>query len=116
MKCVSKKTGKSQVLEISGSLTAARSADLKKEIQNGLKKGSELQLVIKKVEDLDFSFLQILSSAQKTAKKENKELTVKLPVPDSVVESVLLAGLQNNGACRTDNSLWYSITSQSTGA
>lgn len=116
MRVLSKKTDKTQVLEISGSLTAAWSADLKKEIQEGLKKGPGLELVIKKVEDVDLSFLQVISSALKTAQKEDKELSVKLPVPDPVVESVILAGLHNHGACRIENCPWCGINTQSTGA
>jgi len=116
MRVQRKNTDKTQVLEISGSLTAAWSADLKKEIQGGLKKSSGLQLVIKKVEDVDLSFLQVISSALKTAQKEDKELTLKLPVPDPIVESVILAGLHNHGDCRIKNCLWCSIKTQSTGA
>jgi anti-anti-sigma regulatory factor len=111
-----KKTDKTQILEISGSLTAAWSADLKKEIQGGLKKGPRLQLVIKKVEDVDLSFLQVILAALKTAQAEDKELTLKLPVPDPIVENVILAGLHNHGACSIDDCLWCSIKTQSTGA
>lgn len=103
------------MLEISGTLTAAWSTDLKKEILGGLKKGPELRLVIGKVTDVDLSFLQIVSSALKTAQREGKELTMKLPVPDPVVESVILAGLQNHGSCQTDGCLWCSIETQSSG-
>ncbi len=111
-----KRTDKSQVLEISGSLTAASSAELKKEIQGGWKKGPSLQLVIKKVENVDLSFLQVVAAALKTAQMESKELTLKLPVPDSIVESVILAGLSNHGACRIEDCLWCNIKTQSTGA
>ncbi len=115
MRITMKKTGNSQVLELTGSLTAAWSADLKRAIQSGLKKGPELQLVIKNVEDVDLSFIQVISSALKTAQKEDKELTVKLPVPDPVVESVILAGLQNHGTCRIDSCLWCGIVTQDSG-
>lgn len=116
MRVSRKKEGRTQVLEISGTLTAAWSADLKRAIQSGLKKGPELRLVIGKVEDVDLSFLQIVSSALKTAQREGKELTMKLPVPDPVVESVILAGLQNHGTCRAESCLWCSIKTQSSGA
>ena len=116
MNLTREKTGNSQVLEISGSLTAAWSADLKKEIQVGLKESSGVLLVIKNVEDMDLSFLQVVAAALKTAQQENKELTLKLPVPDLFVEKVILAGLQNHGACLTDNCLWCGINNQTSGA
>jgi len=111
-----KKTDEIQVLEISGSLTAAWSTDLKKELQEGLKEGSGLQLVIKNVKEVDLSFLQVISAALKTAQYEDKELTVKLPVPDLVTESIILAGLNNHGRCQTDGCFWCSIQTQSSGA
>ena len=110
-----KKTDEIQVLEISGSLTAAWSADLKKELLEGLSEGSELQLVIRNVSEVDLSFIQVISAALKTAQNEDKEFTVKLPVPDPVTENVILAGLNNHGSCQADGCLWCSIQTQSSG-
>ena len=116
MNLTREKTGNTQVLEISGSLTAPWSADLKKEIQAGFNESSALQLVIGKVKELDLSFIQTIAAALKTAQIDDKELKVELPVPDLLVENVILAGLQNHGICQSENCLWCDIKNQNSGA
>jgi anti-anti-sigma regulatory factor len=111
-----KKAGATQVLEISGSLTVGQSAELKKAIQGSLKKSKELQLVIKQVDEVDLSFLQVIAAAIKSAESENKKFVFQFPVPDQVLESVILGGLQNHGSCQAESCLWCLIEAQGPGA
>ena len=110
-----KKEDKNQLLEISGSLTVAWCAHLKKELQKSLKKGQNLQLEIKNVAEVDLSFIQVLCAAIKTFRNENKELVVKLPVPDLVAENIRLAGLNNHGSCQAGDCLWCDVQNQGSG-
>lgn len=103
-------------LKISGSLTAPRSAELKNSIFNDLNQGGRLQLVISDVDDVDITFLQILSAAMKTARSGDGQLTVRQPVPGILYLSIIDAGLQNHGTCDAGNCLWCEMVNQSSGA
>ena len=115
MRMTSSNSGKSRVLKLSGSLTVASSGKLRKAVISGLEKDNGLELVLGKVEEVDLSFLQIIASASKTAREENKKFAVRLPVPDPVVEAVILSGLANHGSCDDASCAMCSIGAQSSG-
>ena len=81
MSKASNNAAKVREIKISGSLTGPRSTELKDRISSGLKKEGQLQLVIRDVDTVDLTFLQIIAAAMKTARKDNRELSVRLPVP-----------------------------------
>ena len=103
-------------LRISGSLTGPRSAELKDKIRNSLKKEGQLQLVVRDEDVVDLTFLQIISAAMKTAKKDNIKVKIQLPVPDVLSQSIIDAGLQNHGVCRADYCLWCEVINQGSGS
>lgn len=109
MKIESRKNKTSTVLEISGSLTAPNSMDLKKSFQEALNGTSNLVLVLKNVKEVDLTFIQLLASAVKTAHGESKELELKLPVPDLVAESIIETGLPNHGTCLNEKCPWCQV-------
>jgi len=112
MRISRKKRGNNRVVEVAGSLTVASSCELKKAVQENLGKGSHLELAISDVTDVDLSFIQIIAAAMKMAEKGDREFTVRIPVPETVVNSVKLAGLLNHDRCSKNNCVWCSINEQ----
>lgn len=112
MRISQKKNGNSRVVEIAGSLTVASSFDLKKAVLENLRKGNRLELVIGDVTDVDLSFIQIIAAAIKSAERDDREFTVRTPIPEQVVTSVKLSGLLNHDKCSKKSCAWCSINAQ----
>ena len=107
-----KNKGHKRLVEVSGSLTVANASNLKKTILANLKKGHHLELIVGDVTDVDLSFIQIIAAANKSAEKGDREFTIRSPVPEPVVRSLMLAGLLNHERCSVTNCLWCSINTQ----
>ena len=103
-------------MEVSGTLTVAKSLKLKKALLENLRKESRLELVFGKVAEMDLSFIQILAAAVKSAEKGDRAISIKMPVPDILVENLKISGFLNHSNCVKASCVWCSIKEQGQGA
>ena len=110
-----KENGK-RVIEVSGALTVAGSRTLKKAIQENLRKGCRLELVIGETSEVDLSFIQLMGAAMKTAEKGDREFILRPPVPEPVVKGLELSGFLNHTRCVKSGCVWCAVREMVEGA
>jgi anti-anti-sigma factor len=103
------KSGKKGVLRLKGMLTISQAEELKKTLIKALKKVNELEVDLKKVDEIDISCLQLLCSAHKTAAKSSKRLVLGSDVPEDITHNIMHSGYFRTVGCinkEKDKCLW----------
>jgi anti-anti-sigma factor len=103
------KSGKKGVLKLKGMLTISQADDLKNALIKAFKKVTELEVDLKKVDEIDISCLQLLCSAHKTAVKSRKRLVLGGDVPEEIVQNIMHSGYYRPVGCinkQKDKCLW----------
>lgn len=103
------KSGRKGVLRLKGMLTIRQAEDLKKALLRALKKVKELEIDMKKVDEIDIACLQLLCSAHKTAAKSKKKLVLGNNVPDEIIQDIMCSGYFRPVGCINkdrDKCLW----------
>lgn len=91
------------VLSISGELTIRVASEARKALLRAMDKSMVIEIDLKKVTCVDFTFLQILCSAHHTANRLNKQLTFSRPFPRPLSEAAETAGFFRHTGCNQDS-------------
>jgi anti-anti-sigma factor len=83
------------VVEFSGDINVAGSAELKQLLMQAFSTGKEVQLDLSKAAALDVTAIQLLWAAARHAEKANTVLTVAGVVPEAIHNSVREAGFEH---------------------
>jgi len=84
--------GTRDVLTIEGAMTVQRVVELKAVLVDALAKSARVAIDLSRVTEVDLCGLQLLCSAQRTAFRSRKRLTLAGPTPDVVRRAVDEAG------------------------
>lgn len=79
--------------EISGEFTIEQSENIKKLFIENLDKFNAFEVKVKETESFDLSALQLLIAFKKKVEKENKQLHLKMVLPDNIKELSERSGL-----------------------
>jgi anti-anti-sigma factor len=86
------KSGRKGTLKLKGMLTISQAEDLKKALVKALKKVTELEVDLQKVDEIDIACLQLLCAAHKTASKSNKKLVLGNDISDEIIHDIMSSG------------------------
>jgi len=96
-------------LSPNGELTVAGADGFKDALVKSLEKADTIEINLNEVTTIDLSCLQLLCSAHRSAVKEGKVLTVKVPASPVFFEARKSAGFMYSKPCRfvtTEDCLW----------
>ena len=79
---------------ISGDLTIANANYIKQELSQALQKYGILKVNIEAVESLDLSVLQLIFAFQRAAISEDKQIDLKMDLPEDTLRLVKISGLE----------------------
>lgn len=92
------KAGKANI-KLDGDLSVANASDLKGALVKVLDNADAIEIELDKVTSIDFASLQLMCSANLTADKMGKTLTVKDPSAPVFKEAWSNAGFENYAPC-----------------
>jgi anti-anti-sigma regulatory factor len=84
----SKETREAAVLKMGGRLTVERVSEMKGKVLKALAKRKDVVLELKKLSEVDLSFIQLLFAAQRSAERRGRRLKLGGPVPDIFTKAV----------------------------
>lgn len=96
------RSGRTTLITLGGDLTIGRVAEIKGIILKALDAGECLVLQISGCKTMDFSFLQLLCSAHRTASRSDKFLKLDDTLPELFFEAVDEAGYFRERGCAYD--------------
>ena len=87
----SKNKGVSEV-EFNGQLNINNIEKIAKDLKTNLNFGNSLNIVIKKVENIDLAFIQLIYSLKIKGKKEQNEVSISIDIPKDLKNLIINAG------------------------
>jgi len=103
----------STVLQLTGALTIQNISEMKKILLEVLERANTVRIDCSFAEKMDFSWLQLLCSAHRSALVFGKSLVVEAPYPDGFHAIKAEAGFDRHCSCplsdREDNCIWVGI-------
>ncbi len=82
-----KNSGKVNVLVLSGSLTIDRAGEIKKIFLEAISRFKSFQVAFDNVEEVDFTFLQLLQAAKRSVDNKKKSFTLATPLPPALAKA-----------------------------
>jgi anti-anti-sigma factor len=83
------------VVRLGGVIDIGLASELKETLIQALDSGREIQIELGGVTEVDVTALQLLWAADQAAHQSGARLGVCEPIPENVLESLQLAGLEN---------------------
>jgi anti-anti-sigma regulatory factor len=94
-----KKSGKEGILTIKGSLTINYVKEMKNELLNVFSRFKHVKIIFKDIDHVDFSCIQLLCSAHKSAHQNNKTIMLAADLPDILCKIISSMGFQRKIDC-----------------
>jgi ABC-type transporter Mla MlaB component len=89
-----RKSGKKQLLQLGGNLVIDHIEDIRKVFLDALSRSQTLEIQFETIDKIDFSFLQLLGSIERSAQKKKRKIVLeKLPGP--LLKAVESAGFSH---------------------
>ena len=102
--------GDTAILTLAGEMTIQRATLLKGKLQEALSKAHHLVLNLERVTGMDLSALQLLCSVHRTLLTDGKSLSLAGAMPESIRETIVLAGYKDCAAENDNSGLWKGVT------
>lgn len=94
-----RKSGKKGILTLSGVLTVNGAEEIKDALFKAITRFKNLELEFGEISAMDFSCLQLLCSAHRTAIHRNRVISLKLPLPAVMEELIVSTGFTRHAGC-----------------
>ena len=109
-KTVKTKLKDSREVILSGSLVLSSAGDSRAQLLQALDESDIVHLMLKDVTEVDLSLVQIICAAHRSALQRKKSLFLQKDLPDSFVQIIEDAGLQDHIGCSSgtcENCVWH---------
>ncbi len=83
------------LVRLDGIIDISLASELKEALLHALESGREVQIELDEVTELDVTALQVLWAADQSARESGTRLTIYKQIPENVLETMKLAGLQD---------------------
>ena len=109
-KTVKTKLKDSREVILSGSLVLSSAGDIRAQLLQALDESDIVHLMLQDVTEVDLSLVQIICAAHRSALQRKKSLVLQKDLPDSFVQIIEDAGLQDHIGCSSgtrENCVWH---------
>jgi anti-anti-sigma regulatory factor len=109
-----KKSGEEGILTIKGDLTINYVKEMKNELLNVFSRFKHVKIIFNNIDRVDFSCIQLLCSAHKSAHQNNKTIVLAADLPNILCKIISNMGFQHKIDCFSEvpqKCLWL-ITNQ----
>lgn len=94
-----KESGNVKVVTLSGCLTIDYASEIKKNFLDAISRSKSVRVSFDKIEEVDFSFLQLLQAVKISVNKKKKNLALIAPLPPALENAAANLGISLAELC-----------------